>query len=123
MNSRKKKMREEHFNSRLYTRGDWRHPHWENPSSRFQFTPLHERRHGVVVSQRQWPNDFNSRLYTRGDIEPRQRVQRHTNFNSRLYTRGDVWPAEIQLQPDEFQFTPLHERRQQKCTIFSIKST
>ena len=66
---------------------------------------------------------FNSRLYMRGNLshDPRGHV-------SQISIHASTWEAtqcffHLWWKCLLFQFTPLHERQQQKCTIFSIKST
>ena len=39
------------------------------------------------------------------------------NFNSRLYTRGDASQPSCINYPNTFQFTPLHERRRNRCLL------
>ena len=70
-------------------------------SSLFQFTPLHERQHASLAAQNGYQIEFQ-----------------FTPLHER-----QLDPAKHKKTLSEFQFTPLHERQQQKCTIFSIKST
>ena len=66
----------------------------------FQFTPLHERQRTDALNT----TDFVPFQFT--PLHERQPIPLISNRIDFL-----------------FQFTPLHERQQQKCTIFSIKST
>ena len=80
----------------------------------FQFTPLHEGRHWLQESGRSLL-DFNSRPCMRGDEAITANFTKEAYFNSRPCMRGDRWARALR-RSSIFQFTPLHEGRQQNST-------
>ena len=89
-----------HFNSRLYMRGNVNEIDPTAEFTRFQFTPLHERQPLLPAKL------LSMFLFQFTPLHERQ-----------------LRPISPAVVATIFQFTPLHERQQQKCTIFSIKST
>ena len=122
------------FNSRLYMRGSMQHISKPERSADisihastweaaivihifkcvilFQFTPLHERQQYKPVFADKFFY-FNSRLYMRGSIKPDQIL-----FHIDISIHASTWEAAIICDACKaimkFQFTPLHERQQQK---------
>ncbi len=126
-----------YFNSRPSARGDegWRNlwnrrPYFNSrPSARGDKIAAMHREYGKIsihapprgatyTSARKVcrTSNFNSRPSARGDPVARSRIMNPAYFNSRPSARGDHFRASIHAQA-KFQFTPLREGRQARCTV------
>ena len=111
-----------YFNSRLYMRGNTHRHRVVCQCRLFQFTPLHERQRQLIL-QTCLPGQFQfTPLHERQRLTSTKAYGVHQFQFTPLHERQQLLLRDT-AKRNKFQFTPLHERQQQKCTIFSIKST